>query len=95
MSAVADGRLAAPAMGQPRFRRIRNIDRGGLILSVVALIGAIIWAFPLYWTVGETLVGTPTDGPSSPADAIALYHHILFETDLGRWYLNSIVTSAG
>ena len=95
MSAVADGRLAAPAMGQPRFRRIRSIDRGGLILSVVALIGAIVWAFPLYWTLGETLVGTPTDGPSSPADAIALYRHILFETDLGRWYLNSIITSAG
>ena len=29
------------------------------------------------------------------ADVASLYGHVIFETDLGRWYLNSIVTSAG
>ncbi len=77
------------------LRRLRAIDRAGLVLSVVTLFAAIVWAFPLYWTLVATLTGTPSVTPSTASDAIELYRHMLFETDLGRWYLNSIITASG
>ena len=56
MSAVGSGTLAAVAPDARGFRRIRRYDLGGLILSVVALVAALAWAFPIYWTVVATTV---------------------------------------
>jgi multiple sugar transport system permease protein len=93
MSVVAGTQVAAP-VGRG-YGRLRALDRGGLALSLAALVAAVVWAFPLYWTVGSSLVMAPTADASSPAEAIELYRRVIFDSDLGRWYLNSLVTSAG
>ena len=57
MSSVA----TAPAAGElaalsPRKRKVINaLNIGGLIATIVTVLGAIFWAFPLYWAVVTTL----------------------------------------
>jgi len=82
----------APA---PDLARLRRIDRAGLVLSLAALAGGLVWGFPIYWTVAASLLVAPDGGASTPLEAIDLYRRVLFESELGRWYLNSVVTSAG
>lgn len=69
---------------------IRRLDLGGLALAAVALALVIVWAFPLVWSVLATVIPRESAG-----DVLSTYAYVLFETDLGRWYLNSIVTSGG
>ena len=60
---------------------------------------ALLWAFPLYWSIMTTVI--PAEGHSSGSavtdigNALGLYAHILFGTEIGLWYINSIVTSTG
>ena len=89
MSAIAGAHLPSPWLAA------RMLERGGLVLSVVTFVAALLWAFPLAWTVASSLVMTPTADASSPFEALELYRRVLFETDIGRWYINSFVTSAG
>jgi multiple sugar transport system permease protein len=76
---------------------LRVADRAGGVLSLVALFGAILWAFPIYFSVFATL--KPGRDTATVADWLSdvgrLYARVIFETDLGRWYLNSVATSAG
>ena len=54
MSAVAaDDALVT--MSPRRRRIIKAIDVVGLIATLLTVIGAIIWAFPLYWGLITTL----------------------------------------
>ena len=39
--------VAAPA--PRRLARLRQLDIVGLIITLATLMGAIVWAFPLYW----------------------------------------------
>lgn len=68
----------------------RRWDLGGLALWGASLVLVGLWAFPIVWAILAT---------AGPADATAgflrTYANVLFNTDLGRWYLNSIVTSGG
>lgn len=90
---------ADPADTVPRqhLRRLVAVDRTGLALTIVAVLGALIWGFPIYFSIFETL--KPRGDAVSLSDWVVdvgrLYGRVIFETDLGRWYLNSIVTSAG
>jgi multiple sugar transport system permease protein len=93
MSAAADA-PARPSQGRD-LARLRLLDRGGFVLTVAATVAGLVWGFPLYWTVASSLLVTPTADAPSPAEAIELYRQVLFESDIGRWYLNSLVTSAG
>ncbi len=70
---------------------IRRIDAGGFIIAVLTLILAIAWAFPLLWSIETSVV--PRDG--NWAQTIRTYGAILFESQIGRWYLNSLITSVG
>lgn len=70
----------------------RRLDIAGAALSILTLVLAVVWAFPILWSVSATVV--PQD-PSSPFGFIDTYARMLFETDLGRWYINSLVTSGG
>lgn len=80
-------------------RRDRFIDIGGLILSLVTLVGAIIWAFPIYWTLitsfkpeSEVIVEGISLFPKN--FTIEAYSFIWENTNIARWYLNSIITSS-
>jgi multiple sugar transport system permease protein len=69
---------------------LRRLDVGGMAVSVATLVLVVLWAFPIFWALLST--ATPTEDASG---FLRAYGYVLFETDLGRWYLNSIVTSGG
>lgn len=69
---------------------LRRLDMGGMLVSVASLILVIVWAFPLVWSFLATVV--PQEDASN---FLRTYGYVLFETDLGRWYINSLVTSSG
>lgn len=67
---------------------VRRLNLGGFVATLLTLGLALVWAFPLAWSFAATVV--PRQGPLS---FVRTYGYVLFETDLGRWYVNSIVTS--
>jgi multiple sugar transport system permease protein len=84
----------------PRQRRvIKTLDLVGLVVTVLTVLGAIFWAFPLYWAVVTTL--KPESEVIQPGIqfwpehfTLDAYVHALFGTNMGYWYLNSLFTSA-
>lgn len=70
----------------------KRLDAAGMLVSLLTLGLAVLWAFPIYWSIVATVTPTP-DG--SFLTVIDNYRQVLFETSLGRWYINSIVTSGG
>jgi len=93
------GEAVAGVRQAGRLRLIRRLDVGGFVLSIVGLGAALLWAFPLYWSIMTTMI--PAEGHSTGsaltdlANALGLYAHVLFGTEIGLWYVNSIVTSTG
>jgi multiple sugar transport system permease protein len=81
-----------------QHRLIRGLDLGALILTIVTLAFAIIWAFPLYWAVVTTFkpefeVVRPYIELWPDTFTIEAYVHIITNTRLGTWYVNSIITA--
>jgi multiple sugar transport system permease protein len=72
--------------------KAKQFDAVGMLVSLLTLALAIIWAFPICWSLYATATPAPGD---SPLAVIENYRQVLFETSLGRWYINSIVTSGG
>jgi len=77
---------------------IRQLNIAGGIISVITVICAVIWAFPLYWAVVTTL--KPEDEVVQAGFnllpqiwTVAGYFFVLFNTNIGLWYMNSIITS--
>lgn len=75
-----------------------NLIAGAITLLTVLI--AIIWAFPIYWGIVSSL--KPEDEVVRPyielwPDTLTFQHYwfALTETQIGRWYWNSIVTSLG
>jgi multiple sugar transport system permease protein len=98
MTAIAANLNEPLGPNAARFNRIRMIDRAGLIITVLTFIGAILWAFPIYWTLVTTF--KPEQDIVRPGvdffpDRFTLeaYTHVLFNTKIGLWYVNSLVTS--
>lgn len=83
----------------PRKRRIINaLNVGGLIATVITVLGAIFWAFPLYWAVVTTLkvendIVQPGIQLWPQRFTLDAYTHVLFNTKIGTWYMNSLVTA--
>ena len=69
---------------------VRRLDIAGLIASVLTLALTLVWAFPLLWSFAATVIPRET-----PLQFVRIYGQVLFESELGRWYINSIVTSGG
>jgi multiple sugar transport system permease protein len=69
---------------------LRRFDVGGLAVSVMTVVLVVVWAFPVIWALFTTAAPAETT-----SGFLGTYSYVLFETDLGRWYLNSIVTSGG
>jgi multiple sugar transport system permease protein len=81
-----------------RWNRIRTLDRIGLIITIITLLGAIFWAFPIYWALVTTL--KPEQDIVQPGVelwprhfTLEAYSHVLLNTKIGTWYINSLVTS--
>ena len=84
----------------PNLPLLLRINKIGGILTVLTLIGAIIWAFPIYWGLVTTF--KPEQDVVRPGIefwpkrfTFEAYSHVLFQTKIGLWYINSLVTSLG
>lgn len=98
MTAATDTSGSRAALAQRQLRTLKVFDIGGLILTVLTVICAVLWAFPLYWAVVTSL--KPEQQVVEPGFALwprtftaEAYVHILTNTSIGAWYLNSLVTS--
>lgn len=76
------------------------IDIGGILLTLLTIIVACIWFFPLFWALITSLKTdqeaiTLTGGlfPSMPT--LNNYLYIVQHSNLPIWYLNSTITSVG
>ena len=80
------------------YTSLRRINIAGGILSVLTMIGAIFWAFPLYWAIITTLkpeqdVVKPGLNLWPQTFTLEAYTHVLFTTKIGIWYTNSLITA--
>ncbi|MDG1119004.1 MAG: carbohydrate ABC transporter permease [Flavimaricola sp.] len=78
----------------------RQINLVGGIITLLTLIIAILWAFPIYWGIVSSL--KPENEVVRPyielwPETLTFEHYIfaLTETQIGRWYINSIATAVG
>ena len=95
MAAQGADERAAPAA---TARRMRRLDMVGLAITLVTLALAIAWAFPLYWGIITTF--KPENEIVRPGVQLwpehftfENYAHVLTQTKIGIWYLNSLITS--
>jgi multiple sugar transport system permease protein len=82
-----------------RLARLRHLDLVGLLITAATVVGAVLWAFPLYWGLVTTF--KPENEVVRPAVQLWPEHftfqnyiHVLLETKIGIWYINSLITSA-
>jgi len=76
----------------------KRLNLAGFAITLTTVIVALLWAFPLYWGVISSL--KPEDEVVRPyielwPDTFTLSHYVfaLTQTQIGTWYLNSIVTA--
>ncbi|EYD76602.1 sugar transporter integral membrane protein (permease) [Rubellimicrobium mesophilum DSM 19309] len=86
-------------MTAARATRMRRLNLAGGILTVLTVLGAIFWAFPLYWSIVTSLkfeqdVVRPGVHLVPERWTLDAYTFVLLNTQIGRWYLNSLMTSA-
>ncbi len=80
--------------------RLQKLNLVGGLITVFTLLCAIIWAFPIYWGIVSSL--KPEDEVVRPfielwPDTLTFDHYwfALTQTQIGTWYINSIVTALG
>jgi multiple sugar transport system permease protein len=77
-----------------QLKLLRRLDIAAFALTVVGLLAALVWAFPLYAAIlGTVALPSGSGGKIDIGAGLARYAHVLFHTDIGLWYVNSIVTS--
>ena len=82
-----------------RLARMLHLDLVGAIITAATLMLAILWAFPLYWGLVTTFkpeyeVVQPGVQLWPKDFTLENYGHVLLQTKIGIWYLNSLITSA-
>jgi len=88
----------ADRAGVAEGRMIRYLDIGALALTLITVVAAVIWAFPLYWLVITTFkpefeVVRPYIELWPENFTFEAYTHIIANTKIVTWYINSIITS--
>ena len=86
--------VARPARSfQTRLARLP-----GIVITVLTVMLALIWVFPMYWAVvtsvkpeNDTISNPPTFFPQT--FDFSSYTYIFQNSPIARWYLNSILTS--
>jgi multiple sugar transport system permease protein len=99
MSASVQGVEMAAPRAAGRLARLNRLDGAGLFITFGTLIGAIIWAFPLYWGLITTFkheneIVRPGLELWPEHFTFENYVHVLLQTKIGYWYINSLITSA-
>jgi multiple sugar transport system permease protein len=89
--------LVAP-LASRRLARLRHLDLIGLVITLVTVVGAVLWAFPLYWGLVTTFkpeyeVVRPGVELWPEHFTLENYAHVLLQTKIGLWYVNSLITS--
>ena len=97
-ASVESADLAAPAAAR-RLSRLRQLDLIGLVITLITVALAILWAFPLYWGLVTTFkpeyeIVRQGFQPWPEHFTFENYLHVLLQTKIGLWYLNSLITSA-
>jgi len=90
--------MTAVPMTATRAARLRRINTAGAIITILTVLGAIFWAFPLYWGVMTSLkpeqdIVRPGLNMWPEVWTIDAYVHVLLNTMIGTWYLNSLITA--
>lgn len=88
--------IASSATATPKRRRF--FDFGGLLLSLLTIVCAAIWFFPLYWamvTSFKTDDEAVRPGVNLLPDGLHLdgYAFVIQNSQLPIWYVNSTITS--
>jgi multiple sugar transport system permease protein len=98
-ASVETGAGAVTPPSARQLARLRHFDLIGLLITVATVLGAALWAFPLYWGLVTTF--KPENEVVRPAVELWPEHftfqnyiHVLLETKIGIWYVNSLITSA-
>lgn len=86
------------ALQQARVTRLRRWNLAGGLITALTVAGAVFWAFPIYWGMITTFkmeqdVLTPGVHFLPQRWTLDNYIHVLTHTQIGTWYINSIVTS--
>jgi multiple sugar transport system permease protein len=99
MNANAATTATVGAVNPRRASLAYRLDISGRALTVISIACAIVWAFPLYWLVITTF--KPEDEVVRPyielwpdTFTFGAYIHIIGQTNIARWYLNSIITAS-
>lgn len=78
----------------------RRYNIAGAIITILTVIAAIIWAFPIYWGIvssfkleDEVVRPYIELWPENPT--LRHYWFALTETQIGSWYMNSVATALG
>jgi multiple sugar transport system permease protein len=78
----------------------RRVNFWGGAITVLTVILAVLWAFPLYWGVISSL--QPEDEVVRPyitlwPETLTFEHyvHALTATQIGNWYINSVAVAVG
>jgi multiple sugar transport system permease protein len=98
-ASVGTGDTLLAVAGARRLTRLKRFDLVGLVITLMTLFVAIVWAFPIYWGVVTTFK------PESEVVRAGVhlwpenftfenYVHVVLQTKIGRWYLNSLITSS-
>ena len=77
-----------------------RMNLGAGIITVLTVLAALVWAFPLYWGVvsslkPETEVVRPYIELWPENLTFEHYVHAVTATQIGRWYVNSIAVAVG
>jgi multiple sugar transport system permease protein len=89
--------LIAP-LASRRLARLRRFDLVGLVVTAITLVAAVLCAFPLYWGLVTTFkpeyeVVRPGVQLWPEHFTLENYAHVLLQTKIGLWYVNSLITS--
>jgi multiple sugar transport system permease protein len=98
MSASVESADLVAAPSARRLARLNQFDIVGLVITLGTLAGAIVWAFPLYWAMITTFkheyeIVRPGVQLWPEHFTIENYVHVLLQTKIGFWYVNSLITS--
>ncbi|MGA8447842.1 MAG: carbohydrate ABC transporter permease [Roseiarcus sp.] len=77
---------------------MRRFDLVGLAVTLITLAAAVLWAFPLYWGLVTTFkpeyeIVRPGVQLWPEHFTLENYLHVLLQTKIGLWYVNSLITS--